>query len=75
MANDVPTDGHDAIDDPGGRIERRRIERREIDIHRAELVEALDRADARTWRRDVLFAAIGVLIGAVAAAAVGLATR
>lgn len=66
------TDDSDKIDER--RVERRQAERREIDVHRAELVEALDRADARSWRRDVLFAAIGALIGALVTAAVGIAT-
>ncbi len=66
------TDENDAIDER--RVERRQAERREIDVHRAELVEALDRADARSWRRDVLFGAIGALIGALVTAAVGIAT-
>jgi hypothetical protein len=70
-----PPDDDDAIADPSGRTERRRAERREIDVHRADLVEALDRADARSWRRDVLFGAIGALIGAIVTAAVALVTR
>ena len=57
------TDDDDVNDEK--RVERREAERREIDIHRAELVEALDRADARSWRRDVLFAALGALVGAL----------
>jgi hypothetical protein len=69
-----PPDGQVAIDDPDGWTERRRGERREIDLHRAELVEALDRADARSWRRDVLFAAIGALIGALVTVLVKTAT-
>lgn len=67
------TNDNDAIDER--RVERRQAERREIDVHRAELVEALDRADARSWRRDVLFAALGALGGALVAAVVGTITR
>jgi hypothetical protein len=70
-----PGKGDGAIDDAEGWIERRRGERREIDLHRAELVEALDRAEARSWRRDVVFAAIGTLVGAVVTIAVAAATR
>lgn len=66
------TDDDDVNDEK--RVERREAERREIDIHRAELVEALDRADARSWRRDVLFAALGALVGALVTAAIGAAT-
>ncbi len=70
-----PPDDDDAIADSSGPTERRRAERREIDVHRAELVEALDRADARSWRRDVLFAAVGALIGGPVTAAVGTLFR
>jgi hypothetical protein len=69
-----PPDGDVAIEDPDEWIERRRGERREIDIHRAELVEALDRAAARGWRRDILFAATGALVGALVTVALIIAT-
>lgn len=55
--------------------DRRRVERREIDAHRAELVEALDTLTARSRRRDVLIATIGVLVGAILTALVGQVTR
>jgi hypothetical protein len=62
-----PPDSYGAVDrrSPGA-------ERREIDAHRVELVEALDRADTRSWPRDVLFMAIGALVGAAATLLLGL---
>jgi hypothetical protein len=62
-------------DQPDYEIDRRRHERREIDAHRAELVETVDRLNARAWRRDVLFLAVGILGGAILSALVGLVLR
>lgn len=67
-------DDRAALDEPNERTERRRRERREIDAHRAELVEAVDRLNARSWRRDVLFAAIGALLGGLLTIGVMAAT-
>jgi hypothetical protein len=49
-------------------------ERRAIDDRHRQLVEALERAGAHSWRRDIAIAALGAFFGAVATLLVGFLT-